>query len=257
MSEVFCDYARYYDLLYKDKDYIGEAAYIHGLIQKYRSGAKTVLNLGCGTGRHDACFEKLGYQVAGVDLSETMLIEARKREILNKLEFFQGDIRSVDLGRKFDAVISLFHVISYQTTSDDLLAAFWTANKHLKDAGIFIFDFWHGEGVLNDPPSVRIKHLEDKLVRIVREAEPVVHRERNVIDVNYRIMVTDKKSGRNSALMETHAMRYFFLADLESLLSKTGFLIKNSFQWMSDKPLLSAWYGLIVAVKKDGQSGII
>ena len=252
MSEVFSDYARYYDLLYKDKDYAGEAVYIHGLIQKHTPGARTILNLGCGTGKHDVCLEKLGYQITGIDLSETMLIEARKRETLNKLEFFQGDIRNVDLGREFDVVISLFHVISYQTTDNDVIAVFRNANRHLKDGGLFIFDFWHGEGVLNDPPSVRVKYLEDDVVKIVRTAEPVVHRERNVIDVNYRIMATDKKSGCNSELRETHAMRYFFLPELESFLSKAGFVVKNSSQWMSDKPLLSAWYGLVVAVKKDG-----
>ena len=40
MADVFDAYARYYDLLYKDKDYAGEAAYVHGLIQKYGTGAR-------------------------------------------------------------------------------------------------------------------------------------------------------------------------------------------------------------------------
>ena len=46
-------YSRYYNLLYKDKDYAGEAAYIYDLIGRYRPGATNILNLGCGTGRHD------------------------------------------------------------------------------------------------------------------------------------------------------------------------------------------------------------
>src|SRR3989338_8887066 len=200
MPEVFCDYARYYDLLYKNKDYATETAYVHRLIQKFKSGAKTILNLGCGTEKHDVCFEKLGYQVTGVDLSEMMLAEARKRSITGRLEFLHGDIRSVDLARKFDIVISLFHAISYQTTDKDVLCAFRTANRHLRGGGVFIFDFWHGEGVLNDPPSVRVKCLEDDIVKIVRTAEPVVRREQNVVDVNYQIMATDKKSGSNSEL---------------------------------------------------------
>jgi len=257
MSEAFCDYARYYDLLYKDKDYTGETTYIHALIQKYRPGAKTILDLGCGTGKHDVCFKDLGYEVTGVDLSKTMLAQARKRAVTNKPEFLHGDIRSADLGRKFDIIISLFHAVSYQTTDNDLLAAFRTANRHLKDGSVFIFDFWHGEGVLNDPPSVRVKCLEDNVVRIVRTAEPILYRERNMVSVNYQIMATDKKSGCLSELRETHAMRYFFLTELESFLSKAGFMVKDSFEWMSDKPLLSAWYGLVVAVKKGGQFGIV
>jgi SAM-dependent methyltransferase len=250
VTEVFSDYARYYDLLYKDKDYAGETAYVHALIQKYKPGAKSILNLGCGTGKHDACLEKLGYEVRGVDLSETMLVEAHKRAIPGKLEFFHGDARTVDLGKKFDVVVSLFHVMSYQTTDEDVLAAFQTANKHLNEGGVFIFDFWHGEGVLSDPPSLRVRKLEDDVVSIIRTATPVMHRERDVIDVNYEIRSTDKKSGHESILRETHMMRYFFLTGLKRFLSKAGFEVKDSFAWMSDQPLGSAWYGVIVAEKK-------
>ena len=50
---VFKDYSNYYDLLYSDKDYEAEADYIDHLIQKNNPGAKTILNLGCGTGKHD------------------------------------------------------------------------------------------------------------------------------------------------------------------------------------------------------------
>ena len=250
MADVFNDYARYYDLLYKSKDYAGETAYVHALIQKYKPGAGSVLNLGCGTGKHDACLEKLGYEISGVDLSETMLAEAHKRAIPGKLQFFQGDARTVDLGRTFDVVVSLFHVMSYQTTDDDVSAAFQTAHRHLKGGGIFIFDFWHGEGVLSDPPSVRVKELEDDVVRIVRTAKPVMHRERDVIDVNYDIQVTDKTSGRERELRETHRMRFFFLTGLRRFLSRAGFEVKDSFAWMSDKPLAAAWYGVVIANKK-------
>src|SRR3989338_4823779 len=146
VAEVFSAYARYYDLIYKDKDYAGEASYIDDLIQKHRPGAKTVLNLGCGTGKHDACLEKKGYSVCGVDLSDVMLAEAKKCTIPGRLEFFRGDVRTVNLERNFDVVVSLFHVMSYQTQNDDILAAFRTAGRHLMPGGIFIFDFWHGPG---------------------------------------------------------------------------------------------------------------
>jgi SAM-dependent methyltransferase len=252
VAEVFSDYARYYDLLYKDKDYAGETAYVHALIQKYKLGAKSILNLGCGTGKHDACLQKLGYEICGVDLSETMLVEAHKRAIPGKLEFFHGDARTVDLGRKFDIVVSLFHVMSYQTTDEDVLSAFKTANRHLKEGGLFIFDFWHGEGVLSDPPSLRVRKLEDDIVSIIRTANPVMHRERDVIDVNYEIHARDKKSGCESELRETHTMRYFFLAGLKSFLLEAGFEVKDSLAWMTDKPLGLSWYGVVAAVKKGG-----
>lgn len=252
MADVFHDYARYYDLFYKDKDYAAETAYVHALIQRYRPGAKRILDLGCGTGKHDVYLQKLGYEACGVDASETMLAEAHKRSIPGKLEFFHGDVRNVDLGRKFDAVISLFHVMSYQITDDDVMAMARTADKQLNSDGVFIVDFWHGEGVRHDPPSPRVKRVEDDSIEIVRTAQPVMHADQNIIDVNYDIAVMDKKSGEERRLHETHVMRYFFLEEFEQLLSRSSFMIKDSFEWMSGKPLGLAWYGLVVAVKKGG-----
>lgn len=250
MSEVFNAYARYYDLLYKDKDYAAETSYIDDLIRKYHPGARSILNLGCGTGRHDTCFEKMGYSVCGVDLSDTMLVEARKRAIPGKLEFFKGDVRAINLHRKFDVVVSLFHVMSYQTTDDDILAAFRTAERHLMSGGVFIFDFWHGPGVLNDPPVIRIKRLEDEVLRVVRIVEPIMKKNKNVVEVNYQILALDKCSGQWSELYETHSMRYFFLPEIESYLLNAGFSLKDACEWMSDKPLSSLWYGLVIANKR-------
>ena len=252
MSEVFSDYARYYDLLYKDKDYAGEAVYIHGLIQKHAPGARTILNLGCGTGKHDVCLEKLGYQIIGIDLSETMLGEAQKRAIPGRLEFLPGDARTIDLGRKFDVVISIFHVMSYQTTDEDVVAALQTASRHLVPGGMLIFDFWHGEGVLKDPPVVRVRRLEDEVVRIVRIAEPVGHEDRHVIDVNYQIISFNKGSGQYSELRERHAMRYFFLPEIKDKLETAGLALKEAGAWMSPKSINEAWYGIVVAQKESG-----
>ena len=194
----------------------------------------------------------MDYVIAGVDLSETMLSQARKTAVKGKLEFFQGDVRSIDLDREFDAVISLFHVMSYQTADADVIASMGTANRHLKEGGVFIFDFWHGEGVLKDPPVVRVKRLEDEGSRIVRIAQPVMHADRHVIDVNYQIIMMDKRSDRYSDLKETHQMRYFFMPELKEALTSCGFAVREAQAWMSNGPISDAWYGVIVAQKERG-----
>ena len=81
MMDVFNLYARYYNLLYKEKDYAGEAEYVHKLIQKYQPGAKSILDLGCGTGRHDILLAEKGYSVTGVDRSEEMLAVANSNSL--------------------------------------------------------------------------------------------------------------------------------------------------------------------------------
>ena len=72
--EVFQDYAYYYNMIYKEKNYAEEAKIVDRLIKKkVDKKHPIVLNIGCGTGRHDYEFSKLGYIIKGVDLSPDMM----------------------------------------------------------------------------------------------------------------------------------------------------------------------------------------
>jgi predicted TPR repeat methyltransferase len=73
-------YAQFYDMLYKDKDYESESNYIISLIKKYNPEANSILDLGCGTGRHAELFSNKGFIVLGVDQSKYMLNEAMNRK---------------------------------------------------------------------------------------------------------------------------------------------------------------------------------
>ena len=194
---IFDAYAHYYDLLYQDKDYVAEAEYVSSHIRKQAPSAKHILELGCGTGAHAKHMARIGFSVHGVDLSDTMIgsAEARKTTLpaveAERLTFAIGDVRTVQTGAAYDAVISLFHVMCYQTTNADLEAAFKTAAKHLTSGGLFIFDFWYGPAVLTQKPEVRIKRLSDDHIKVTRIAEPVMHVNENVVDVNYTVLIEE------------------------------------------------------------------
>ena len=245
---IFSNYARYYDLMYQDKDYVGEAQFIQRLIQTYAPATTTILELGCGTGNHAMLLAKEGYQVHGVDLSQEMLGYANERcdrlspALATRLQFSQGDLRQVRLDRKFDVVLSLFHVISYQTNNEDLLAAFETAKAHLVPGGILIFDVWYGPAVLSDPPTVRIKRLEDQSIQVTRIAEPVMEPNKNLVDVNYHIFIKDLISSKIDEVREVHTMRYLFKPELELLLDRLQMQIVESGEWLTDRqPGLNTW----------------
>jgi len=241
MTRVFDTYARYYDLLYRDKDYAGEAEYVAAHIRKQAAKGKRILELGCGTGIHAEHLARMGYAVHGVDMSETMLAGAAVRkkglspEVAERLSFGPGDARTVRTGDNYDVVISLFHVVSYQITNVDLKAAFATAREHLKPGGIFLFDFWYGPAVLTDPPAVRVKRLEDSEIEVLRIAEPVVHFNENVVDVNYQVMITEKATGQVETFRETHHMRYLFLPEVVGYLEQHGFILEQAEEWGSGK----------------------
>jgi SAM-dependent methyltransferase len=253
---VFGNYAHYYDLLYRDKDYVGEAEFIHNLIQTHAPNSENILELGCGTGNHATLLAKTGYHLHGVDLSQEMLHRANERlsespqELAARLQFTQGDIREVRLNKTFDVILSLFHVISYQTTNQDLLAALTTAKKHLKPGGIFIFDVWYGPAVLTQPPTVRVKRLEDELIQVARIAEPVMYPNENLVDVNYHVFIKDKTSGTVDELRETHTMRYLFKSEIELLLSELQMQLIESQEWLTNQqPGFNTW-GVYFVVKR-------
>ncbi|MBO3458946.1 class I SAM-dependent methyltransferase [Aetokthonos hydrillicola Thurmond2011] len=237
---VFHSYARYYDLLYRDKDYYGESNFIHQLIQTHASNAHDILELGCGTGIHAIELAKQGYKIQGVDFSDRMLERAYDRlgelppDLASRLKFYHGDIRHLRINQTFDVIISLFHVICYQTTNEDLLAAFATVKEHLKPGGIFIFDVWYGPAVLSDRPTVRVKRLEDEEIQVTRIAEPVMYANENWVDVNYQVFIKDKSNHAVEELWETHRMRYLFKPEIELLFQRFQMEIIDFREWMSD-----------------------
>lgn len=245
---IFSNYARYYNLIYRDKDYVGEAKFIHRLIQTYAPNAKSILELGCGQGKHAFALAGDGYQIHGVDLSQEMLQKANNslaslnNDLGSRLKFSHGDIRQIRLNQTFDVILSLFHVISYQTTNEDLLFSFATVKKHLNPGGILIFDVWYGPAVLTQLPTTRVKRIEDEKIQVIRIAEPVTYPNKNLVDVNYQVFIKDKITGTVEELQETHKMRYLFEPEIEFLCRANQLAPIESSEWMTgNKPGLNTW----------------
>ncbi len=223
--EQFKDYAYYYNAFYKDKDYCKEAKDVDSLLKKVNTNINDIIIYGCGTGGHDVELSKLGYKCHGIDLSPEMIEMAKKTAsncgLSNTYEV--ADIREYNPSRKFDAVLSLFHVMSYQTENADIVRALKSARSALNEGGIILFDVWYGPGVLRDLPSVRIKEVEDDQNHLVRLCRPSIYENEDKVDVNYEILVINKQVGSVRTIKETHHMRYYFRPEMEYYLKNAGF----------------------------------
>jgi SAM-dependent methyltransferase len=85
------------------------------LLRSFRlpPGAR-ILDVACGFGRHAAELSRRGFRVVGVDLSRTMVREARHRFREGpRLRFVQGDMRRLDYRAEFDAVICFYTSFGY------------------------------------------------------------------------------------------------------------------------------------------------
>jgi len=242
--EIFAQYAHYYNLLYRDKDYEAESLYIASLIRKLHPQAHFVLELGSGTGIHASKLATKGFNVHGIERSSEMLNQSlelaktvNQKAVATCLSFSHGDIRNARLTDRFDVVVSLFHVISYQTSNADVVAAFETARHHLTPGGIFIFDVWYGPAVLTQRPEVRIKRISDEKIEVTRLAEPTLHPNENRVDVCYHMFVRDRETKNVTELRETHFMRFFFQPEIEFLAHTSRFTIQNAEEWQTAKPI--------------------
>lgn len=244
---IFNAYGRYYDLLYQDKDYACETNYVVNLL--YRNGIETgaILEFGSGTGKHGNMLATHGYNVHGIELSAEMVAQSRQDK---GFTCQQGNICSINLDHVFDAVISLFHVMSYQTTNEKVNAVFASAANHLQIGGLFIFDFWYSPAVYSQQPAVRIKRMADDAIEITRIAEPVIYPNENKVDVNYTIYAKAIASGKVEILNETHPMRHFSLPEIDAFAQSNNFIRIATEEFLTGNPAGVGTWGVCVVLKR-------
>ena len=244
---MFKTYSNYYDLLYQDKNYKDEIFYIHNLLKKNGVTKGDILEFGSGTGKHGSLLASLGFNVHGIEQSSEMVNFAKKSA---GFTFQQGDIGIVNMHRTYDAIISLFHVMNYQTSNKQLQAVFANASKHLNMGGLFIFDFWYSPAVYDQKPSIRVKRVSNQQTEITRIAEPVTFSNENRVDVNYNIFVKDLKSDVIQSFSEVHSVRHFNLLEIDILSEMHDFKRINAEEFLTGLKLNEKTWNACVVLKK-------
>ncbi len=247
MAKSFDEYAKYYDLLYKDKDYEAEVAYISSLLDKFSHENRRVLEFGSGTGIHGSLLANKSRKIDGIELSPGMVSQARETE---NFSVTIGDIATTKTGKKYGTVLSLFHVISYLTTREKQLEVFKNANSHLEMGGGFIFDVWYSQAVHKSKPEVRVKRMEDSNYEIVRLAEPNVFETENNVEVNYSIFIREKSNTDFQLIRESHLLHHFSDDEISDLAHDTGFAVIGSEEFLTEKSPSSGTWGVCYILKK-------
>jgi SAM-dependent methyltransferase len=242
-------YSAYYDLLYQDKDYKSEAAYVHHHLRQLLPEAKQLLELGSGTGNHARYLCEYNYNITGVERSEEM-IELAKRKAIKCFHPVLSDITNFELDHQYDAAVSLFHSMCYLTTNDQLLVSFKNVSKHLKAGGIFAFDFWYGPAVLYHLPVARTKYQQNEFIEVSRRGETTMDIKNNIAEVNYEIVVKDKKNGSYNTIREKHPMRYFSIPEIALIANETGFNAIGFEEFLTgNQPTLESWNIFVILQK--------
>jgi SAM-dependent methyltransferase len=251
----FQKYSAFYDLLYRDKDYAAEADYVARLIRQWVPRARTILELGSGTGRHGRLLAAIGFEVHGIERSPEMVSLAQmgsnpqSNGTAGSFTCQVGDICTTNLGRTFDAVVALFHVMCYQTTNEAVQSAFKAAADHLAPGGLFLFDVWHGPAVLSQGPSERVKEVVDHHYRVKRTARPELDTNRSTVEVIYQIEGEQPSSGETVQFVEKHLMRYLFPTEVDLFARNCGLRCVQTEEFLTaELPSPSTW-GVIYALQ--------
>ena len=248
---VFGRYARYYDAIYKTKDYKGECVYLEKLFKKHaQNKIKAVLDLGCGTANYMVPFIQKGYHMTGVDASAQMLkLAAQKLDRLDlKADLILGKLQSFQLHRTFDAALCLFSVIDYITQKEELLSALRNIAGHMKKTSLFIFDFWN-ESAVNAHYSPTKRNLFQANGRVIERCSTTqIYPSKRLCEVRYRC--TLKQDGQLVRRdREKHVLRYFSVEEMREYLKMAGLkaIDIHPFLRLNGKVRKNTWDVTIVA----------
>lgn len=217
---MFTRSAELYDAVYGFKDYGAEAGKLHALIQARASGAATLLDVACGTGRHLELLRDR-YRVEGLDLDPTLLEVARRR--LPGVPFHEGDMTDFDLGRRFDAVLCLFSSIGYARTRERLGSAGAALAAHVAPGGVLVVEPWLLPGAWR-PGGVHALFVDEEELKVVRmnTSTPAVD---NVTTLEFHYLV-----GRTTGVeyfTEQHELGMFSHDDYVSAFEDAGLEVEH------------------------------
>jgi SAM-dependent methyltransferase len=162
---AYTDRPELYDLVYSFKDYERESARVVELARARSPSARTLLDVACGTGHHLAYLQHT-FTCEGLDLDEGLLGIARAR--LPGVPLHIGDMRTFDLGRRFDVVACLFSAIGFALDLDALAEATARLAAHVAVGGVLLVEPWitPGEWIPGRPHALAAQNDDVAVARM-------------------------------------------------------------------------------------------
>lgn len=224
-------YAECYDQIHSSKSYESESAQMLRYLETNlgKSGLDRILDFGCGTGIHLNSLHDGKRKLYGYDRNENMLSIARK----NYPDlFFSSDYSEIP--GDLDLVYSLFDVISYQVSDEEVEVFLCSLASKLAVGATVVFDGWHYSGVAQDPPQPRERDILFEYSTITRRVTPSTF---NDYRTTYLDITLECETQSELLAQEKHILRAFDVAELEAFAKSCGFTsiyFKDGSNWHKD-----------------------
>jgi SAM-dependent methyltransferase len=213
-------YSEFYNAIHSEKEYTEDALNLKKKIRQYSRSANKILDFGCGTGKHLAALNNLGFITTGYDPSPNMIQIAKLNYPDLKFTSDLHEIREV-----FDVCVCLFDVFSYMNL-DEFGFSCSQINKMLTPNGLLLGELWSLPGVLNSPPENRVKFFKYHGEIFRREVE--IH----TIDSPLYVLLIRIFGPNNSLLYEEkHSLRAYTNSEIIENLTALEFELLSFENW--------------------------
>ena len=187
-----------------------------------------VLDVGCGSGRHSMALSGMGYRVTGVDLSDDLLREARRRDAGSRVEWVKGDMRRLPFADgSFDATVNLFTSFGYFVTEEENTAVLGELRRVLRSGGKFLIDF------LN--PLYVERNLVPETIRVDEETGWTITEKRRIREgCVVKTIVVD--TGANGRRVYEERVRLYTLSWFDTRLTAAGLRVEETYGGYDGSP---------------------
>ncbi len=208
----------HYHLLYQNRDYSEAEAFIKLLFKHLKPDRKNarILDLACGKGRHSIQINGLGYQVQGIDLSESSIKAAKEFENSN-LSFSTGDMRYFNGNLPFDLVLNLFTSFGYFKDDEENLLVIKNISNNLKPGGKLVLDYLNSKMIVSQLPQ------SDQITR-----DGIQFHIEKFIEGNFIVKkIAFEEHGKSYSFREF--VRTIDLSNFENYFKQAGLCLINTF----------------------------
>jgi SAM-dependent methyltransferase len=172
----------FYHSLYAHRDEKEAAGFIDALIAELNPDLNsTMLDLGCGSGRHSRQLAAKGYTVTGADLALQSIRAAKKMETAN-LRFYQQDMRKPFGDHCYDYVFNFFTSFGYFKNEEENHQVINNIHRSLKPGGIFLIDYMNIYHAASRLVPLEEKEIDGIRYHITRWTSPTHFYKKIVID---------------------------------------------------------------------------
>jgi SAM-dependent methyltransferase len=161
---------KFYDCMFDKDSFKLAQSQSQNLISLVNHSVDSILDVGCGPGRHCIALSKMGYKVIGVDSSPFLLSKAKINSASLKLnsQFIQADMLDYSLKKPVDLIINMFNSFGYFDSQKKNQAFVQRCFDNLSDSGTFIIDTVGKETLARQIEPVHLSEYDNGDIRIER-----------------------------------------------------------------------------------------